>query len=172
MPWWKRALFDTCSIITLDKILLDRPRLLSQFPKTILALDESFTVEQMREDTAQRMKSRVTHCPLPPLTDLAAFLTAGALSKALSDVDKLVFATAAHSSLPVVTADKRLAKAIKKKKMTVGNVAMILKELTIAGKISQRSCERILLTLAARNDFLLGKPSSTWADLADYTFPD
>lgn len=27
MPWWNKALYDTCSLITLDKILLAHPEL-------------------------------------------------------------------------------------------------------------------------------------------------
>ncbi|MCI0456000.1 MAG: hypothetical protein L0Z62_03345 [Gemmataceae bacterium] len=38
MSWWKTALYDTCSIITLDKLLLERASLARHFPTSIAAL--------------------------------------------------------------------------------------------------------------------------------------
>ena len=54
MTWWKKALYDTCSLITLDKLLLERAALVRHFPKSILALEKSFTVDQLRKDAAPR----------------------------------------------------------------------------------------------------------------------
>ena len=171
MSWWKTALYDTCSLITLDKVLLDRPSLSRQFPSTILALDESFTTDQMEDESTERMRERVTIQALPSPTELAALLSATQLSRALSAVDTLVYATSVHVQLSVVTADKRLARAVKKKGLQVGNMAIILKELVAADLLTKKACERVLLALAARNDFILGVPNPTWRGLKDYRFP-
>jgi rRNA-processing protein FCF1 len=171
MSWWKTALYDTCSLITLDKVLLDRPRLSRQFPSTILALDESFTTDQMREETAGRIRGRVTAQGLPPSKDLAVLLSAAQLSRALSEVDKLVYATAVHIQIAVVTADKRLARAIKGQGLQVGNMAIILKELVAANRLTEKACEKVLVALASHKDFILGLPNPTWDDLKDYVFP-
>lgn len=87
-------------------------------------------------------------------------------------MDKLVFATAVHSGLAVVTGDKRLAKAIQKKGLAVGNMALILQELVKTKKLKSSAVEKILHELADRKDYLLGVPRPTWDDLKDYTFPD
>ena len=113
MSWWTKALYDTCSLITLDKLLLDRPGLSSQFPKGILALEESLSEGQMEKETALRIQGRVTLSPLPD--ELRAILASAQLSKVLSNIDGLVFATAVKASLAVVTADKRLAKSVRNK---------------------------------------------------------
>ena len=104
MSWWKTTLYDTCSLITLDKLLQDRPSLSRWFPKKFLALEASLSADQMYSETAERMKEIVEHCPLPTPTELANLLSSARLSKALADVDKLIFATAVQSGLAVVTA--------------------------------------------------------------------
>jgi hypothetical protein len=172
MSWWKTALYDTCSIITLDKLLLERAGMARHFPTSIAALEESFTADQLREDTGHRMRQRVTICPLPSSAELNAILSSVSLSKALAEVDKLVYAAAVHQQLAVVTADKRLAKAVQAKGLQVGNIALVLRELVVAKKLTERSCEKLLVALVARKDFLLGTPTPTWAELRDHSFPD
>ena len=172
MSWWKTALFDTCSLITLDKLLLDRPSLSRQLPSGILALGESFTTDQMREETSERMRERVTLQELPSTADLAALLSAAKLSRALATVDTLVYATAVHARLPVVTGDKRLARAVAGQGLHVGNVAVILKELVAAKRLTEKPCVKVLVALALRKDFLIGIPNPTWDDLRDYEFPE
>ena len=172
MSWWKTALYDTCSLITLDKLLQDRASLSRMFPNTILGLEESFTVEQMYQDIAARIKPRVLICTLPPPTELAQLLSSAGLSKALSDVDTLVFATAVHFGYGVVTGDKPLAKALQKTGVVVGNMALILQELVKTRKLKSSLAEELLQRLAGRKDFLLGIPNPTWNDLKNYTFPD
>jgi len=128
MSWWKTALYDTCSLITLDKLLLERPGLARQFPIGIRALNESFTSDQMRSETVERIRPRVTTQALPSLAELATLLRDARPSRALATVDTLVYATAVHFQLAVVTADKRLATAIQRQGLLVGNIALILKE--------------------------------------------
>ena len=74
MSWWKTALYDTCSLITLDKLLQDRPSLSRRFPKKLLALEVSLSADQMDADTAKRLKVIVEVCPLPTPTELASLL--------------------------------------------------------------------------------------------------
>jgi rRNA-processing protein FCF1 len=172
MSWWKTALYDTCSINTLDKLLLERAGLARHFPSSTRALEESFIADQLREETAERMRVRVTICLLPSSTELRVVLSSARLSRALSDVDRLVYAAAVHHRLAVVTADKRLAKAVRAKDLQVGNMAVVIRELVVTKKLSERSCEKLLLGLAARKDFLLGTPTPTWTELRDHSFPD
>jgi predicted nucleic acid-binding protein len=172
MNWWKTALYDTCSLISLDKLLLERAGMARHFPTSIAALEESFKGDQLREDTGQRMRQRVTICPLPPPAKLDAILSSVSLSKALAEVDKWVYATAVHHKLAVVTADKRLAKAVQARGLQVSNVALVLRELVVAKKLTEGSCEKLLVGLVARKDFLLGTPTPTWADLRNHSFPD
>lgn len=170
MCWWTNALYDTCSLITLDKLFDGREAMAGHFTG-ILALDESFSADQMRADTATRMRSRVTACTLPSPSELAAILTPASLSRSLSQVDTLVFATAVHQGLTVVTADKRLAKAILAQRLQVGDIALVLRELVVKRKMAPKDCEAILVSLAAQSECLLGTPYPTWALLRNYRFP-
>lgn len=172
MSWWKTALYDTCSLITLDKLLQERASLSSLFPNTILGLEESFSAEQMWQDIAARIKPHVVICSLPPPTELARLLSSPSLSKALSEVDKLVFATAVHFGYGVVTGDKPLAKALQKRRVAVGNMALILQELVKTRKLKSSVAEGLLQGLAGRKDYVLGIPNPTWDDLKNYVFPD
>jgi hypothetical protein len=90
----------------------------------------------------------------------------------VATVDTLVYATAVHGRLAVVTADRQLAKAVRSQGAQVGNMALILRELVLAKGLTEQACERLLLGLVARMDFLLGTPTPRWADLSNYTFPD
>lgn len=172
MSWWKTAIYDTCSLITLDKLLQERHTLSRYFPKKVLALEVSLSADQMNSETADRMRELVEICPPPPLTELANLLSSSGLPKSLSDVDKVIFASAVHSDLAVVTGDKRLAKAVRRRGLDVGNMATILLELVQSKKLKSSSVEELLQGLADRKDYLLGKPNPTWNDLKNYTFPD
>jgi hypothetical protein len=171
MSWWTTALHDTCSLITLDKLLLESPDLSAHFPPGFLAIEESFTADQMRAETVGRMRGMATLQALPSPSDLAAVLKGARLSRALAAVDLLVYATAVHSRVALVTADKRLARAVHAKGLKVGNIAVILKELVVGRRLTQRACEELLLGLATRKDLILGIPNPTWDDLKDYRFP-
>lgn len=172
MSWWKSAIYDTCSLITLDKLLLERRSLSRYFPKKVLALEVSLSADQMYPETAERVSEFVEVCPPPPLTELAHLLTKSNLPKSLSDVDKLVFATAVHAELGVVTGDIRLAKAVQQRGLEVGNMAVILQELVRSKKLLSSVVEKLLRGLANRKDYLLGIPEPTWHDLKDYKFLD
>ncbi len=171
MCWWTSALYDTCSLITLDKLLQCR-KSVRRHLRPVQALEESFSGDQMREETAGRLRGQVTICPLPQRVEFAAILAAGNLPTALSEVDKHVFAAAVHHQVPVVTADRPLARAVLAQRLQVGDMALILRRLVVTNRISRKICEAILSDLAAMNDFLLGTPKPTWAMLRGYRFPD
>lgn len=166
------ALYDTCSIITLDKLFLERPALARFFPKKILALEKRFSADVLRQETVERMQGYVSLHDLPPTSDLATLLSSAGLSSALSDVDTLIYATAAYFDLPVVTGDRPLGRAVRDAGLQVGNMAMIMRELVHQGSLAESGCERLLKALADRSDLLLGTASPTWADLEDHSFPD
>jgi hypothetical protein len=172
MSWWTTALYDPCSIITLDKLFLEQASLARHFPACILALEESFTAGQLRQETADRMRERMTLCPLPTLADLKDCLPSIQCCRALARIDQLVFAAAVHHQHAVVTANRWLARAIKSQGLQVGNLALVLRELVIAEKLKRKACEQLLVALATRKDYLLGTPTPTWAELKEHVFPD
>ncbi len=171
MTWWKKALYDTCSLITLDKLLLERAALIRHFPRSILAIEKSFTADQLRKDTARRIRAKVTIQALPPTSELTRILSSVALPKALAEVDTLIFATAVHYGLSVVTGDRQLGRAVRDKGCRVADMALILRELVHTRKLTASGCERLLQGLADRDDFVLKSPSPTWAELEKHTFP-
>lgn len=171
MGWWKTALFDTCSLITLDRLILERKSITTHFPKTILALEESFTKDQLHAETVERMRVRVTTQPLPSPTDLSAILATHQLSRALASVDTLVYAAAVHENLSVVTGDRQLAKALVKAGVQVANMALLLQELVSQKKLTESSCENLLKALARQNDLILGTREPSWSNLKSHKFP-
>lgn len=87
MSWWKTALYDTCSLITFDKLLQDSPSLSRWFPKKLLALEVCLSADQMYVETAKRVVEFVELCDLPTPTELAKLLSSSGLSIALSEAD-------------------------------------------------------------------------------------
>ena len=53
-------------------------------------------------------------------------------------VDKLVFACAVHERMAVVTADKRLALVLKKRRVAVSNIATVLRELVDTKRLNKK----------------------------------
>jgi hypothetical protein len=171
MSWWDNALYDTCSLITLDKLLLDHPELAHHF-RHVLAIEASFSADQLRETTAQRMRQRVTLSAMPKASDVARILAMAGLPRALADVDRLIFATAVHHGITVVTGDTRLARALTRQRQHVGNMALILKTLVMTHGLAITACDAILADLVKRQDFILPADApQTWATLQGYTFP-
>ena len=172
MSWWKHALFDTCSIITLDKLLLERAGVVRHFPSTILALEETFTEDQLRAETKRRMRPRISEQPLPSRGEVAAVLSQANLSRSLAEVDTLIYATAVHKELAVITGDRQLGRAVRDAGLRVANMALVLRDLVRKGELERNECERLLLRLADRKDLILGTPTPTWGDLTRHRFPD
>ena len=171
MTWWDNALYDTCSLITLDKLLLDHPELAHSF-RHVVALEASFSADQLRETTTQRMRQRVTLSAMPRASDVARILATAGLPRALADVDRLVYATAVHQGMTVVTGDIRLARALTRHGQYVGNMALILKTLVTTHGFAITACDAILADLVKRHDFLLpANAPQTWATLQSYAFP-
>ena len=97
---------------------------------------------------------------------------AAGLPRALADVDKLVYATAVHQGMTVVTGDRRLARALTRHGQHVGNMALILKTLVTTHGLAIAACEAILADLVKRHDFILpAEAPQTWATLQSYAFP-
>lgn len=170
MSWWKKALYDPCSLVTLDKILLDRPKMSVHFSKGVLALEEGFHAERMEDETIRRIRKRVTLISAP--SEAGTILAISNLPRSISDIDRMVYATAVQSSLSVVTADERLAKALSRKSLRVGNMAIVLRALVENRAITRKASETILIALAARHDFLLRHPKPCWKHLKAHTFPE
>jgi len=171
MDWWSQAIFDTCSVITLDKIRQIDPKIGKCFPKTIQVIEATFAKDQLREDTVERMRPIVTVCGTPSSKSLLEIFKEHQLSKSLSEVDKLLFATALYHNLSVVTADRQLGKAIKTASLNVADMASVLRELVTNKKISRLACENLLTELAKRKDLILGTTTPSWNDLRSHRFP-
>jgi|694.fasta_scaffold05056_11 predicted nucleic acid-binding protein len=172
MYWWNQAIFDTCSVITLDKIREIDPEIGNCFPKTIRVIEATFAIDQLRDDTVERMRRVVTVCDIPSSEDLSAIYKKHSLSKSLSDVDKLLFATAVHHGLAVVTADRQLGKAIEAQSLEVTDMATVLRELVTKKRISKSACETLLVELANRRDLILGTTKPSWNKLRSHRFPN
>jgi hypothetical protein len=171
VSWWDNALYDTCSLITLDKLLLDHPQLATSFP-SVLTVEHCISKDNMRAATATRMRSRVSLQDLPPLADVARILNTAQLSKRISEVDKLIYVTGIHFKITVVTGDVLLAKILVAERIQTGNMALVLKDMVRNGMMSPQACTNVLADLARRNDYLLSpKVPQTWASLRHHTFP-
>ena len=166
-PWWHNALYDTCSIITVDKMLLDDPTLARFFP-SMATVEPCLDKDNLRADVAGRMRPRVTLVEMPAIADILR-LTAG-LPKSLSETDRVLYATSVHANRPVVTGDVALAKALQVAKIAVGNIATVIKELVHSRHLSPADCDRILAALDTRKDAVISRPQ-TWARLKNYDFP-
>lgn len=171
MSWWDSALFDTCSLITVDKILLDHPDLIAVVP-VMSVIEENLISDHLRPETAERICHHCQRIKSPGATELAQILSGVRLSKSISDVDRIVYATAVHCRLCVVTADRALAKAIQARGLIVGNCAMILRDLVLNRVISAKRCEMILADLVRRDDFIIsGGADQSWNALRNHRFP-
>jgi len=75
------------------------------------------------------MQSRVDYLDMPDVPELTRILATAQLSKALAQVDIFIYARAVHYQYKVITGDKRLAQALVRERLRVGNVALILNTL-------------------------------------------
>lgn len=171
MKPWNRSLFDTCSLITLHKLLLERATLKRHFPKTIGALDESLSLRQMRPAIAKPLKKTVTVLSPPTTDQVKAIVNSRKLSPSFADIDTLFFATAVHFQLPVVTSNRPLGRSLDEEGLEVMNVPLVLRELVRAKALSRKSCDELLAGLAKRDCLILGSQPPTWAELEAHTFP-
>ena len=147
------------------------PELAHHF-RRVLAIEASFSADQLRETTAQRMRQRVTLSAMPRASDVAKILATAGLPRALADVDRLIFTTAVHHGMTVVTGDIKLARALARQGQHVGNMALILKTLVTTHILAIAECDAILADLVRQHDFILPLNSpQTWTTLQSYRFP-
>ncbi|MCC7493256.1 MAG: hypothetical protein IT204_12955 [Fimbriimonadaceae bacterium] len=133
----------------------------------------SLSDDNLRPDTAGRLTTLVGPVVEPPdLLTTVGFLRTADLPRAVAEVDRVVYVTAAHHRLAVVTADRKLARAIAARHQRVGNMALILKELVTSRAMAAAACDSALARLAAQQEFLL-PPSGPqgWTGLRSYRFP-
>jgi hypothetical protein len=114
MTSWKHSLCDTCSLITLDKILLVRASLGRHFPKSLLALRRSLLSDQMHSSTAKRIEKRVAIQPLPSPHEIADVISSEELPQLVTCAESYVLATAIHFRLPVITSSRHLGKCVQR----------------------------------------------------------
>lgn len=172
MSWWKRAICDTCSLLTVHALLSNDSAFQRHFPTTMLALERSFSVDQMCEKTASRIRSRVTIQPLPPNSDLKKLATVQRrLPLKLPEIDLLVLATALHYKLPVLTNCQQTARELRRKRLHAEDIASVLRELATSKRISHRNCQKALIALVKSNHLLLRTPLPTWELLSKHRFP-
>jgi len=171
MNWWHTAIYDTCSLITIANLLEVDKSFSRHLPTKILALEVSFFADQMRPETAQKLLGIVDYCRAPTYAELQCIVSSSNLPKSLSEVDKLLFATAVHLKRGVVTADKHLAKEVLRRNLNAIDIASILRGLVHSRQLRARYVESLIRQLADRMDYILGKPNPTLADLKKHTFP-
>jgi len=86
MNWWNQALFDTCSVITLDKLRQEEPQIARHFSVSIKVIAATFSEDQLNEDTSVRMQPVLTLQEIPSNAELAKFHRKFKPSIALSGV--------------------------------------------------------------------------------------
>ena len=94
------------------------------------------------------------------------------LPRSCSRTDRLVYATSLHHRIPVVTADRKLARALARERLLAGNITSALRDLVLAGHLGQERVVEVIVALAAKQEHLL--PDSvppSWDALRGYTFP-
>ncbi|MBM4320227.1 MAG: hypothetical protein FJ125_09755 [Deltaproteobacteria bacterium] len=170
-PWWDDALFDTCSLITVDKVLAIEPVLAAHFSRQ-RCLEANLSGDQLRPDAAARVRQRATLVELPPLTELARHLGSPHQPSSCSRVDRLVYASSRHYCIPVVTADRQLALALAREGLLAGNITCALRDLVLARYLSEtRVVELLRALVAAREHLLPDSASPIWEALRTYSFP-
>ena len=167
MSWWQTALYDTCSLIVLDKMLTDRPSLRRHFPPSIRAIEASFASNQMKPATAKRINKLVTLQPLPTSLDA---LCDGSLPISICRTEKLIFVTASHFHLSVVTMDRVFAVAVDSAGLRCTDLATIIRELVTTKKLTSQNCEQLLINLANNGMPILGARVHSWSTLQKHRF--
>jgi hypothetical protein len=169
MHWWDEALFDTCSLITVDKIELDDPELARRFFPALTAIEPSLSADNLYAETAERLSGRVQLVDLAPIEVIASLLPG--LPSALAEVDRLVYATAAHFRLSVVTGDRSLARMCVRAGLPCADIALILRELVEKRSLSVSELETLLIRLRDRKEYILGSCPPDWSSMRRHRFP-
>ncbi len=169
MKWWHNTLFDTCSLITLDHILVDHGDFKKYF-KGIYAIEECLTEDNLLAETSDRIRGFVEIRELPSPKQLSQILVKAKLSPKLAGIDSLVFACGVHHQLRIITGDKLLAINSRNAKIDFGNLAMVLRDLYVGNAISKKKCNDILESLLQKNDFIIGPQKMAVDFLVSYKF--
>jgi hypothetical protein len=135
MRSWTDALYDTCSLAILGRILLDHPEECATFA-SVWGIAESLSPARMRPLTAARLRSTIQLCGLPSVSELTRILARASFPPAVAEVNRLTYAAAVYHRHHVVTADKILAAALVKARLEVGNPDVVLKGLVQAGLLA------------------------------------
>jgi hypothetical protein len=135
MSSWNKALYDTCSLVILGKILLNRADVRARFC-SVHAVEASLCPARMLPRTAAILRATIRPCSLPPLGELRRILLGASFPLAVAEVDQLTYAAALHHRLNVVTADRNLAGALARKRIKVTSPELVLKDLIQAGALS------------------------------------
>lgn len=162
MSWWNEALYDTCSLVTLDAVLQDHAEARPHFP-AILAVQASLAAGHVRKETAARIAQFARLCCLPPVKELKRILLTGRLPLGLADVDRLTYAAAVYHRHYVVTGDANLVIALTRANLRAGSLIGVLNELVVTGALSEPEHEEIVAGLAARKRFSVGSVMLTAA---------
>lgn len=170
MSWWNEAIFDSSALITLDHLLQDHPAIGEHF-ESVKALEASFTEDKIWPEQTSPLRERLLICELPPAEDFNRALHGAQLPRSLARVDQFVYGVSVCLAIPAVTGDIDLGRQIIAAGQHASNMATILRELTSAHKISERQCEKMLVDLATRKDFIIGTKSPTWELLKRHRFP-
>jgi len=169
--WWDNVLYDTCSLVSLYEVNSVFPGFAKHFP-SILTIEETLDRDRLDPKKGAFFRDRVTLVETPKTESLVETVVKSKLSKSLSKVDAILYATALLTKTKVVTGDARLAKALEKKGLLAGNMTLALRTLVLEGEISESVCADILTDLAEKGEFLLNpNKSQNWEFLKDYRFP-
>ena len=137
-------------------------------PRTIPQVLDS---DGLREETRVWFGERISLVEAPDHITLATILLKAGLPRSLAGMDSLLYATAVHHGMKIMTGDRLLARHLGSSGLLAGNVALALKDLTSSEEISVLKCEQILLHLYERHEFILGNLEPTWSSLDCYSFP-
>lgn len=171
MKGWHGALFDSCSLITLDKLIQVAPTLERQFPTGLAVINGALEMDRVKPETIVRLKPRIRFVEAVGAAVLSEVLERLKPPLGLSEVDRIVLATAVQNRMAVVTGDKKMALTVRREGGQVWNMALILKEFVQESLVSQTEVERILQELAGLNELLIHGGETTWKALSVYEFP-
>lgn len=171
MTWWHTALFDSCSLITLDKMIQVSPGLERHFPPSVTVIKDSLEMDGVYPATISRLSERINRMDSIGGAVLENILAKIQVPLGLSQVDRIILANAIHFKMSVVTADRKMAITLRRLGTEVSNMALLLKGFVVEKFIDSREVERILQELANRGEILIHGSDLSWEALSQYEFP-
>ena len=168
--WWLDTLYDTNSLISLHAIYQDHPDMERFFPSPC-TIRHVLGSDGLKEETRVWFGERIALVDVPDPMTLCRILPRAGLPRSLAGLDSLLFATAVHQDMKVMTGDRLLGRELRSRGLLGGNVALALRDLVSSEEISVVKCEKLLGDLFNRGEFILGNLKPTWSTLVDYRFP-